>query len=204
MLRPYRGGAVPGARPESGYPDRVAPASHNRFRLRRDRFRPAAMSAVLPPERLARLAKLLARCDSAADGEALAAVRAARSFLAQDGLSLADLARAWPAARHGVDDYAGLVARLEQLAARVTELKSDLAAERAGRETLFAAAVAELLAQERALITLEQRLRHADAADAPGSDPGSDPTDDQPRLPLDGLEDGPCQPVLFDGDDPLV
>lgn len=162
------------------------------------------MPAALPPHRLARLAKLLARCDSAADGEALAAVRAARSLLAQDGLSLADLARAWPAARHGVDDYAGLVARLDQVTTREAELRSDLAAERAGRETLFAAAVAELVAQEQALIRAEQRLRNTGDADALGADPGSDAADDQPRLPLDGVDNTPRQPMLFDADDPLI
>lgn len=162
------------------------------------------MPTDLSPDRLARLVKLLARCDSDADGEALAALRAARSLLAQDRLCLADLASAWPAARHGVANYDSLVDQLDRLNQQAVELASDLKAERAARETLFAAAVAELEGQERAIVALERRLstllRHT--AYVYGDDEES--ITNQPNLPLEDRRRVAHQPLLFDADDPIT
>ncbi|MBP7251968.1 MAG: hypothetical protein KBA75_00625 [Alphaproteobacteria bacterium] len=70
-----------------------------------------------------RLLKVLALADSSHDGEAVAAVRAARQLLAQDGMSFADLA-------NGAVDIVSLaqdnVTQLRSLEVQVTDLQRRL------------------------------------------------------------------------------
>lgn len=113
----------------------------------------------MKPTNLAKLVKVLALADSSHDGEAAAAIRAARQILQQNGLNFADLARAatGTSARKQPDfSTAQAAAKLpEQLA----EMRKKIKRMQTDREVQDE----ELTRARAGIARLESSLRHSQA-----------------------------------------